>query len=63
MPLHFHGFYDRVLRRKFIMINSELEPYIQGQTCARLKLPKGIINVMNPNRLLVSLFAEEIMLA
>ncbi|AIF51829.1 ImmA/IrrE family metallo-endopeptidase [Pelosinus sp. UFO1] len=34
LPLHIHGFYDRVLRRKFIVINSELEPYKQRQTCA-----------------------------
>lgn len=30
MPLHFHDF----LRRKFIVINSKLEPYLQRQTCA-----------------------------
>ena len=34
LPLHIHGFYDRVLRRKFIVINSELESYLQRQTCA-----------------------------
>lgn len=34
MPSHLHGFYDRVLRRKFIVINSTLEPYLQRQTCA-----------------------------
>ncbi|HEY3362150.1 MAG TPA: ImmA/IrrE family metallo-endopeptidase [Methanosarcina sp.] len=34
MPPHLHGFYDRVLRKKFIVINSELEPYRQRQTCA-----------------------------
>ena len=34
LPLHIHGFHDHVLRRKFIVINSELEPYKQRQTCA-----------------------------
>lgn len=35
-PMHYsiHGFYDRVLRRKFIVINSRLPFYLQRQTCA-----------------------------
>lgn len=29
-----HGFYDKVLRRKFIVINSNLPEHLQRQTCA-----------------------------
>lgn len=31
---HIHGFFDRILRHKYIVINSNLEPHIQRQTCA-----------------------------
>lgn len=35
-PMHHsvHGFFDRVLRRKFIVINSTLPEHLQRQTCA-----------------------------
>lgn len=35
-PMHdsVHGFFDRVLKQKFIVINSKLPEHLQRQTCA-----------------------------